>query len=750
MSDDRSGDPLPEANEALEKLAAWCGIEAAHFDIWGRLHRVSDATRRALLVSMGVAAGSDAALPGELARFERASWTRMLPPVQVTREAPSAPIAVLLTYPDTGAEQALEWVLRLETGDIRVQGFQPNNLEMVEQRSIDGEPHTRRRLTLDQPLPLGYHRLAIRRPGIPGDVLAEMHLIVVPTSCHRPHILQAGGREWGLSAQLYALRSRANWGIGDFGDLVRLIDFCAEQGGGLIGLNPLHALFPARPDEASPYGPSSRSFLNVMYLDVEAVAEFAECAAVRDQVNDDGFRECLRRLRESDRVDHVQVAAVKFAVLEQLYTHFRDQHLATGSERGRAYRSFLAEQGRALQMHALHDALQAHLAATDPGMWGWPVWPAEFRDPESAAVESFRRSHADRVDFHAWLQWLAHQQLNAASRHAQTRGLEIGLMTDLAIGASAVGSDVWVQREVHATAAGIGAPPDDFNPNGQNWGLAPMNPHRLREAGYAPFIDAVRASMREAGALRIDHVMGLQRVYWIPDGASPAEGAYVRYPVEDLLGIIALESVRNRCMVVGEDLGTVPEGFRETVRARGLLSYRLLYFEREADGEFAPPSHHPRESLVMVGTHDLPTLAGFWAGRDLDLRAELGLSGSPSALEVLRETRRRDRERLLAALQREDLASSAVIEAQRDCRVITAACAAAAHAYLARSPAMLMLIQTEDLLAQVDQVNVPATTAAQHPNWQRKLPLEIERWHENDIVSGVLDAVRAERGRAVP
>ncbi|MGH8714737.1 MAG: 4-alpha-glucanotransferase, partial [Casimicrobiaceae bacterium] len=626
----------------LDELCDAFGIAVAYEDAWGAAHRTSDCTKHALLRAMGIDA--DAASAGSTPSAAGAGSA--LPPVIVANER--AERLALTFTPPAAAGAALEWRIDLENG-AALDGL------IALQGAGSGEP---RCLALEIPSPhtLGYHRLSIRDAAA-QTVLASTRLIITPTRCHVPSVLSAGGRIWGLALQLYALRSHRNWGIGDFTDLHRSIDLAADAGANIVGINPLHALFPAKPDAASPYSPSNRGALNVLYIDVEAVADFAHCKPARARVYSPAFQSALARLRAADHVDYPAVAALKFEILELLYADFRERQLgASPGERGGAFRDYQSDRGRALRLHGLFDALHEHLVATTGHRGGWQDWPAEYRAPTAAACEELYRRHADRAEYFEYLQWQAELQLAGASEHARSRGLIVGLYGDFAVGADAGGAETWSNGDVYAPQMHVGAPPDDFNLGGQDWGLPPLLPNRLRAAGYEPFIAVLRAAMRHAGALRIDHVMALMRLFWVPKGAAAVDGTYVAYPFAELLGIVALESRRNGCLVIGEDLGTVGPGVRAALAAAGVLSYRPLYFERTHDGEFAPPENYPVQALVTVGTHDLPTLTGFWTARDIAVRTALRLYAGDDVRRAQVAARTRGRTGLVAALQRAGIA----------------------------------------------------------------------------------------------
>lgn len=562
-----------------------------------------------------------------------------------------------------------------------------------------------------------------------------------PQRCHIPAAISSGRRLWGFTVQLYALRSQRNWGIGDFTDLARFVELTAAAGGDMIGLNPLHALFPDNPAHISPYSPSHRSFLNVLYIDVEAVPGFTACESARRRVASADFQARLAALRAAEVVDYVGVARAKFDILRELFDHAR----ANGGACLAGFADWREAQGESLERHALFEALQAHFRAQDETVWGWPAWPEAYRDPTSPAVAAFAAEHATALDWHAWLQWLADEQLAAVATRAKKLGMAIGLYRDLAVGASPGGSEVWQYQPIFADGASTGAPPDELNLLGQDWGLPPFVPHRLREADYAPFIEVLRSNMRHAGALRIDHVMALMRLFWVPCDVPASEGAYVAYPFDDLLGLVARESVSAACLVIGEDLGTVPAGFRERLFDAGILSYHPLIFERYEDGQFRLPADMPPQALVAASTHDLPTLAGFWRGVDIEVRTQLHLFPNDELRQRLTTEREWDRGRLLWALEREDLLPEGVSKDPAAMPALTPAVIAAIHTYLARSPAQLMVVQPEDIFGVVEQINVPGTLEDQHPNWQRKLPLPLEDWEMDERFRQTIAAMKSGR-----
>lgn len=711
----------------LDAALARAGIEAGYTNAWGEKRQISLATRKALLAAMGFR-GSVKAIAARMKDYEEASWRRPLRPVMVV-PARISPLRIPIVVPAHRAREVTVWSLEEERGAVHNGAFRAAELPVSARETLDGVAVARRHFTLPLELPAGYHRFRLGDGGAGPADAASMLIIVAPGRCYLPSGFDEGGKFWGLAVQLYALRCRRNWGMGDFGDLRRLAGLAARLGAAAVGLNPLHTSLPGSPDDPSPYSPSSRIFLNALYLDVEAIPDFRECAAAQSRVKSAAFSGRLHKLRRACLVDYAGVAEAKLPVLRLLYRSFRRRHLGGAAKarltaRGRAFRRYQQREGRALELTATFEALSDHFAKRRRVRPAWRDWPAAYRDPDSAAVAGFAARHRDQIEFYHYLQWQAERQLETAARRCRRDGMAIGLYRDLAIGANGDGAEAWMNQKVLARGISVGAPPDPFNQRGQNWGFPPYVAMSLEEAAYEPFIALLRANMRHAGALRIDHILGFMRLFWIPRGKSPDAGGYVRYPFDDLLGILALESHRNRCLIVGEDLGTLPTGLRGRLRRAGILSYRLLYFERSKKGGFLPPERYPALSTVAVTTHDLPTFPGFWLGHDIALRARLGLFASAKAEAEALRSRCRDRGLLLAALKRRGLIQADAAAAKPSPE--PAPCLVrAVYRYLAHSPGLLLMVCPEDVLGQIEQVNLPGTVG-EHPNWRRKLSPAME------------------------
>ena len=722
-------------NSLLDELSRQCGIGDAYHNWRGELMWVSRETKTAILAAMGCPTDDAAAIERALHERESARWGTLLPPVAVLHPGRCS-VTVAVAADET--ERALEWRIAFEGGGERHGQVRAGELAEQERRDVDGRWQTRRALALPDDLPHGYHSL---RVCIGDGACADGALIVAPRACFEPQVLRDGHRLWGVAVQLYTLRSRRNWGIGDFADLEAVVRGCAPRGAAFVGLNPLHALFPGNPWHFSPYSPSSRHFLNVLYIDVEGLPEFSECTAARARVAAPAFQAELARLRSTENVDYAGVASAKLPLLRLLFGHFRREHLARGSARAADFRACVAERGESLRRHALYDAIDEQQRAEDSDRyWGWPVWPEALRDPAGPGVREFEAGHREQVEYYAWLQWIADRQLGAVQGVARELGMPIGLYGDYAVGVNPSGSETWSDQALYRKGAGVGAPPDALALKGQDWGIPPQDPGVLVTEAYRPFRNLIAANMRHFGALRLDHVMALFRQWWVPVGRGATDGGYVHYPLDDLMSVLALESERHACLVVGEDLGTVPPEMSHAMRERAAYSYRVLLFEKHADGRFNRPDEYPRRAIATVTTHDLPTLKGYWSASDIELRQRLALYPSEDMrLHVVNE-RVRDRSALLAALEAEGLAPAGDDEAgSYGARLVDAI-----HVYLARSSAALVVVQAEDLVGMADPVNVPGTSD-EHANWQRKMTCEVAAMLGNEAARQLLDDVQAAR-----
>lgn len=693
--------PRDRGRRALRDLADRAGIIAEYIDQTGRERRATkDRTRVALLAAMGYDVSSDEAVARSLSAFRAEEEDRVLPPIRVTTDA-GEPIPCRLPR---GWSSRAEWELEITDEQGRVtreagrSGIRPRRRIEIRPRRTPG---------------LGYHslRLTVEARGAVAE--GRQRLVVVPPRFIDAQTVLGGERAVGLTANLYAVRSGRNWGVGDIGDLRALSDWAAQIGAAFIGVNPLHALRNAG-RAISPYGPVSRLFRNVIYLDVEAVPEYAESGDARAAF--ERVRPRVAELRNATHIDYEKVMSAKRPVLEALHRAFVERHRDRDTPRGREYAAYLEAQGEPLDAFATWCVLDEKEEGRP-----WTKWPADLRDPKGAAVRSFRERERERVDFHRWLQFELDRQLGEAQHHAKSLGLPIGLYQDLAIGAAPDGSDTWMNRGLFLDSVAIGAPPDPYAIEGQNWGLPPINPHRLAADGYGYWIALVRAALRHGGALRIDHVLGLFRQYWIPEGMRGADGAYVRFPANDLLGILALESLRANALVVGEDLGTVPPEVPPALDRWGMLSSKVLYFEMDGKhGRFKPPESYPRLALTTANTHDMPSIAAFWREHDIDLRAKVGAIPTKRAVANARKERASAREALAVTLVDEGL-WPASDEPKPD-----ATLRGAVHALLRRTPSWLVGLSLDDLAGEVEPVNLPGVPPDRWPSWTRRMAMSLE------------------------
>jgi 4-alpha-glucanotransferase len=714
-------------DEDLIRLADLAGIEPRYWDIHGVLHETAPDTVRVLLRALGVAADTHDDVRASLAAMSQEKWRTPLPPVVVVRE-PDETVVPLRLPLDCNA---VRWTVLLETGGSRTGECALDALPVADVGHFGEQRVALRRLKLGM-VPRGYHDLRLEA----ADECVT-RLIVAPARCYLPRRITAK-RRWGLVAQLFSLKSSSDWGIGDFGDLKMLIERIAAADADAVGLNPLHALFLDTPQQASPYSPSSRLFRNPLYLDVTAIADFAESAEARAAIQTTEIAHALHAVRDTAFVAYRTIAALKLPLLERLHANFVAHHRS--DERAAAFQRYVARAGQDLRRFATFQALSERFQTHD-----WARWPANCQDKDSEAVRTFAQSHAERISFYEYLQWQCDEQFVSTAELARERGMAIGLYNDLAVSVDASSADHWSNRDVFAGDLRIGAPPDPFNETGQEWGVVPHNPLRLRTDAYCHFAALLRANMRDAGALRIDHVMGWQRLFLIPKGAPPSAGAYVRYPAEDLLAVAALESQRNRCIVIGEDLGTVPDGFRERMADANVLSCRVLYFEHEGD-DFRRPREYPALAAVSVSTHDLATLRGFWEGEDISAKSRLGLFKSGDEEALVRAGRSSEKQKLLNALAAEGLLPHEIPASDAGHLAWSALLAQAVHLYLARAPSGLMMVQLDDLMGEAHQANLPGSTT-QYPNWRRRLSHALDDVLADDAMWRATAAIAAERAK---
>ncbi len=729
-------------NHVLQKLVEMRGIETNYVDAWGNPATVSEDTKAKLLNVLGYDTSSEEAIETQIGDEAKNVWLSPLNPVQVNRVEDNIQIAVRL--PIELANDTYTLSVQTESGESITHDIVPVDEELIHVAQIDDVEFHEYVVSFPQTLPMGYHTLSLTAKD-DEDSIGSMRLIVAPSACYKPDDIVAGKKLWGLSVQLYCIRSEQNWGIGDFSDLAYLVKQAAGVGAGFIGLNPIHALYPANPDSCSPYGPSSRRWLNYLYIDVTNIDCYDD-EAVQTLVKSDAFQQTLNHARGVEYVDYSAVAKLKIDALSVLFEKFNAKHLSKNTKVNREFKAFVSEGGESLEMLAVYDALQESLAKEGKASWGWPVFPEKLNEYHKPDVAKFKKANAERVKFFQFLQWQAAVQLEHASQTATDAGMTIGLYRDLAVGVSEGSAEIWGNRDLYKTEASVGAPPDILGPLGQNWGLPPMDPQKLYEQQYQPIIDLFASNMTSSGALRIDHVMALLRLWWVIKGDDAKDGGYVYYPVDDLLGILALESHRHQSLVIGEDLGTVPEEIRSKLADNGVYSYRVFFFEQAEDGGFFSPAHYPVQSMSTLTTHDMPTLIGFWHCLDLELGKELGLYPTEDILNTLYADRHANKQSILDTLHGHLSVDDSV---GRDVNYtgMTKALNYGMQVHMAQGSSALLSLQLEDWLEMDKPVNIPGTYN-EYPNWRRKLSRNLEDVFAEQEIQQLAHSLSAARQRA--
>ncbi len=737
--------PSDTYEQALERAARFWGIEPEYGDTWGKVHVTTPEITRAILDALGVPTHDTASLDAALEDRLWCEWSRPLPPVAViglSELAKGFPIHA----PAALARATVRLTFHWEGGRTVHRDVPLAALEQSGGADLRGAAFVRRWVPLPSGSPLGYHDVEIALDG----KRASMRLIICPDRAYEPEAVADGRRTAGLAIALYGLRSDRNWGCGDLTDLEGLIDWVADDlGVSFIGLNPLHAIPNRQPFNISPYLPSSTFYKNLMYLDLDRVPDYRESRRAQHVFSSPKVQAEIAALRAAEFVEYERVCKLKVRALRLAFLEFLHAR-RTDPQRGRDFDAFVEREGELLDRYATWCALDAWLHRRDPGLWAWPDWPREFQDPTSPEVARFRDRHWRLVAFHKYVQWQLDIQLAAAQAHARAKGLSIGLYHDLALATDRCGADLWAYRPFYVAGCRVGAPPDSFSPKGQDWSFPPPNVDRHREDGYRLFSESIRKYCRHGGALRIDHVMRFFRLYWIPEGFDPAHGAYVRDNADDLLHIVALESVRQKVAVVGEDLGTVTDEIRKALDRFGLFGYRVLYFEKTDDGILRRPREYTVQALVSASTHDLPTLAGFWQGRDIEARRAAGLMNDGHGVREAYAERQHDKQELLDALFAEGLLPEWHARRAEHVPELTGELHNAIVGWLAKAPSKLMALSHEDLTKDTDQQNLPATNSEQYPNWRHKMrfPIEALRNHAAVDFTNMLRNWLRQTGRA--
>ena len=720
-TDKRSGKSRRADDALIDRLGSAAGIRADWWELDGTHHFVTPETKRALLKAMRLSAETADDASETLIARERERDARPLPVVALLRAG--TPGVLRLAVPEQFGDRAQSIAIKLEDGGTQRLEFAPGELRELGRVGIAGEVVRQFAISLPA-LPFGYHEAVLTESP---EAICRL-IAGPPTSFHHERIAD-GAKLFGLTSHLYAMRHPADFGIGDFETLSRFCEATAKLGGAVAGINPLHHLFPTDRERASPYQPSDRRFIDPIHLDLAGLDALVPSPRARSVLQEAGDK--VGRLRERAYVDYPAVWDLKHAALAAAFADFKEgRGLPALAVLHREFEAHKQSAGHALWQHAVFEVLAETVGSVDRSRWS-----AEWRQSGSNSVAAFAAANAGAVEFRIWLQWIAERQFAAAGKRARDAGLDLGIYRDLALGTAPDGGEIWANPERFASGVSLGAPPDPFSRDGQVWQLAPFEPHALERGGYAPFAAMLAANMRHAGVLRIDHVLGFVRQFWVPEGAPGKDGAYVDFPLDALLAITAIESQRAQCTIVGEDLGTVPDGLRQRLHDSQILSYRVLWFEK--DGEvFRPPEQYPALSVSCLSSHDLPTFIGWRHGRDIEIDRETGRL-KPEDVEGRLAERRREEQGLREALQRADVA---VGESDEELM-------AAAHEFIAQTPAALALVQADDLWAETEPLNVPGTDR-ERPNWRRRQRGAIEDLPDLELPHHVLAAVKRGRKRA--
>jgi 4-alpha-glucanotransferase len=731
--------------QIIKELAVSLGIEQEYTDNWGTLQHTSLDTNLKILKALGIDIDTETrANEAWHARLENRR-SQLTEPCVVASLA-SLPEELLFHIPGTDEAPSegspphpLEVALQVEDESGHTQNFRFSltDLTQHERLMIGGKPYQQWGLPFPDLRALGYYKFYLSASTGNRRWSQMIPVAVCPDQAFIPHALQEDKRAAGIGINLYGVRSEKNWGIGDFGDLKDILDWAADHlHANAVGLNPLHATFNRSPFNISPYMPMSRLYRNFIYLDIPAIEDFQDLRKAQELVDAPHIQRLIDELRTSDRVAYEDVANLKHMVLKEVFRGFLEKHWHTAeakTSRQQEFEDYIEREGTSLDHFATFCALDAVLRSEDPEMWVWSQWPVQYHRPDTEAVREFVRVHWKQVLFYKFVQWQIEIQLARVQEYARGLGMSLGLYHDLALGVDRFSADFWANQDFFLPGLRLGAPPDAFSQHGQDWGLVPPNMERLRKTGYDLFVKEIRKNCTFGGALRIDHVMRFFHLYCIPEGDLPKEGAYVSQPLDDLLRIVILESVRNQALIIGEDLGTVPAEVRNVLAKAYVLSYRLLYFEKNSHQDFILPKDYPKLALVAITTHDLPTLAGFWTHTDIKIREEAGMFNSREAVISASAERETDKKKLVAVLKALGLLPGGYAYTWNAREEMTDEVYTAIMGFLAMTPAKLFLVSCEDLFKETDQQNMPGTIS-EYPNWSLKMKHTVrELWRDPEL-----------------
>ncbi|MCA9470832.1 MAG: 4-alpha-glucanotransferase [Nitrospirales bacterium] len=725
----------------VRRLADYFGLASSYTDGVGVTRTIRDENLTSVLEALGIPVRSSQGVAQHLREAENHPWRQLVDEVIVLPDhLGSSSIDVSLPV-ESGRLETLEMTWTITDEQNRAQTFQrnPQPFRVLEAKRLETMRYVRVALSMPCVLGLGYYRMSldiqVRQAGQAGNQHAsgETFLIVAPSQCYLP---RTPSRSVGLSVQLYNVRTAQNWGIGDFRDLESLMRWGKKHlDVSTIGLNPLHAPSAGL---SSPYSPSSRLYFNPIYLNLEGIPEFRSTPSCQRRFHSARFQKALQELRTSHLVQYDRVREIKSEMLGCLYKAFERQHVRYRTARFRTFERYCRTQGKRLEQYCAFQVLSERFKTAN-----WRQWPTDYQRSTSQVVRDVLDGSQERFRFFQYVQWQCEEQLSRLDRLAKRLKLSHRLYHDLPVGVHPDGADAWIFQDELALGVTLGAPPDSFNLQGQNWGLMAPIPWRMRVSGYQFFLETIRRNMQYGGMLRIDHALGLFRLFMIPEGCPGEAGTYVKTRIDEILAILALESVRNHVMVVGEDLGVVTQEIRDCLAKAGILSYRIMPFEKTQMGKWQTPKHYPKQAIVSFTTHDLPTFRGYWAGRDIEVKAQAALYPSEQHIECDWETRMKDRIAFIQAMVKANLLPKSAVTSVPLHAPETFL--RAAYAYLARSRCRVVMIPLEDIVGELDAPNLPGATHDAYPSWKIKLRRSFEEFKKDPRIGSTMKAVHAEQ-----
>ncbi len=730
----------------IQLLADQKGIARSYLDATNQLTYISEQSRKDALDILGYPIDDEKALQSMLDKEEIEPFNNIIDNVVILNDEDLHQFAIRTPEEFGEDENATVTVkLKLEDGRVVEKTTLLEQIEIADFVEVQGKVYDIRRYSLITKLPYGYHECSVEVKSNKKTLKSiVMSLIAAPAKVYTPKEILDGKKVWGVSSQLYSVRSKTNWGIGDFADLKQLLLGVGKCGGHFVGLNPMHAGYPSVPDEnvVSPYSPSSRNWINIVYISVNSVPELIHCKEANELVHSEKFQQRLRALRDRDYVDYRGVIEAKLEVLRMIFDNVKVDDKR--SSRGIKFNEFIERGGQNLINMATYDALQSWYYKKGVDAYSWEKFDKEYRDVNSTFVEQWRKDNSQDVLFYCYLQFLAAEQLAEAYAAAKNAGMLIGTYRDLAVGVAKQSCDVWADVDnVFSPKGSVGAPPDPLGPLGQSWGLAPMTPLALKRAAYRPMIQMYKANMQSCGAIRIDHAAGLFRLWITKVGHPASEGSYIHYDMHDLLGIIALESHRNKCLVIAEDLGTIPVELTKALKKVGAFSYKIFFDEKAADGGYIAPRDYVSQAMSALTTHDMPTLVGWWNCFDLDLGRQLGIYTQEEA-DNLRASREVAKQRILDSMHGLGSISDNFTRNAKEAQM-TQELATAMQIHMCTGSCALFSSQVEDWIGVDKPVNIPGTNT-EYPNWRRKLTADLEDIFQRDNVLAMTKSMTDARG----